>query len=171
MHERDEGGYWREVLTTPGFIGKNGLGKQKEGDGKTPVGTFRFTQAFGLARNPGCAIRYTRGNEHLFWSGDERPGMHYNELVDVCRLPRLDSRVSEHLIEYPVHYRYALNISYNEKGAPGLGSAIFLHCFGPKWPYTGGCVAIPQDKMLAVMRRVRPECKVVIGKLEELESS
>jgi L,D-peptidoglycan transpeptidase YkuD (ErfK/YbiS/YcfS/YnhG family) len=168
MHEKGEDGRWREVMTTPGFIGKNGLGKTKEGDGKTPVGTFRFTRAFGLARNPGCAISYTHVNEHLYWSGDPRPGMRYNELVDIRRHPRLSKQDSEHLIEYPVHYKYALNISYNEKGEPGLGSAIFMHCFGPKWPYTGGCVALPEDKMLYVMRHVKPDCVVVIDSAEAL---
>ncbi|MBO5514825.1 MAG: hypothetical protein J5963_01835, partial [Schwartzia sp.] len=60
MHEKDQEGNWRVVMTTPGFIGKEGLGKTQEGDGRTPVGTFRFNAAFGIAEDPGCAIPYTR---------------------------------------------------------------------------------------------------------------
>ena len=62
----------------------------------------------------------------------------------------------------------ALNLSYNEEGTPGLGSAIFLHCLGPFKPYTGGCVAIPEDQMLVVMQNVRPDCVVVIDSLKTL---
>ena len=61
-----------------------------------------------------------------------------------------------------------MNISYNENGTPGLGSAIFLHCFGPAKPYTGGCVAIPVEQMRFVMQNVRPDCVVVIDALKTL---
>lgn len=30
MHEKDEDGTWKQIMTTPGFIGKYGLGKEKE---------------------------------------------------------------------------------------------------------------------------------------------
>ena len=53
MHEKDADGKWQMIMSTPGYIGKNGLGKTKEGDGKTPVGTFGFNAAFGIADDPG----------------------------------------------------------------------------------------------------------------------
>ena len=59
-------------------------------------------------------------------------------------------------------------MSYNADGTPGLGSAIFLHCLGPFKPYTGGCIAIPQDQMIKVMQNVREDCVVVIDSLEVL---
>ncbi|MBQ4402871.1 MAG: hypothetical protein II857_00475, partial [Selenomonadaceae bacterium] len=49
MHEKNRRGEWEMIMSTPGFIGKNGLGKVKAGDHKTPVGTFRFDYAFGIA--------------------------------------------------------------------------------------------------------------------------
>ena len=52
MHEKNSAGDWEMIMTTPGFIGKNGLGKVKEGDNKTPVGTFYFDFAFGIAPDP-----------------------------------------------------------------------------------------------------------------------
>lgn len=168
MHEKDAQGTWRQILTTPGVIGKNGLGKTKEGDGKTPVGTFRFDTAFGIAPNPGCEIPYTQVDENIYWSGDDRPGMMYNRMVDVRNLPGLDTASCEHLASYNPHYTYAMNISYNADCVPGKGSAIFLHCFGPNKPYTGGCVAIPMHMMRVVMQNVRPDCVVVIDSLENL---
>ena len=99
MHERDTDGNWRMLMTTPGFIGREGLGKTKEGDGKTPVGTFRFNAAFGIAKDPGCAIPYTQVDENIYWSGDGRPGMKYNEMVDIRELSGLDTNASEHIAD------------------------------------------------------------------------
>ena len=168
MHEKDADGKWKQVMTTPGYIGKYGLGKTKEGDAKTPVGTYRFNCAFGIAGDPGCAISYRKVTDDDYWSGDQREGYKYNEMVSIKDLPDLNVSDSEHIVEYVSQYQYCLNISYNEEGTPGLGSAIFLHCLGPVKPYTGGCVAIPQDKMVTVMKNVRPDCVVVIDSLEKL---
>ncbi|MBR2214884.1 MAG: hypothetical protein IJ849_03880 [Selenomonadaceae bacterium] len=170
LHEKDAGGVWQEVMTTPGFIGKNGLGKTREGDAKTPVGIFHFTAAFGRKPDPGAKMPYLQVDENYYWSGDVRPGMQYNRLVDIRQLPNLNRAASEHLIEYEGFYEYCLNIGYNEAGTPGLGSAIFLHCTVPNRPFTGGCVAIPEDKMAFVLRRVDSDCLIVIDSLKELTS-
>ena len=160
-------------LTVPegsifGFIGKNGLGKTQEGDGMTPVGTFTFNRAFGIAPDPGCAIRYVQADEDTYWSGDVNEGMHYNELVSLKDFPELDRDNSEHILDYPYEYQYCLNISYNADGTPNAGSAIFLHCLGDRKPRTGGCVAIPMDQMYFVMQHVSPDCVVVIDSMEHL---
>ncbi len=168
LHEKDADGVWRQIMSTPGYIGKYGLGKTREGDGMSPVGTFSFNCAFGIAEDPGCAIPYRQVNDDDYWSGDQREGHHYNEMVSIKDLPDLDLGDSEHIADYVNEYQYCLNISYNAEGTPGLGSAIFLHCFGPIKPYTGGCVAIPKDKMITVMRAVRPDCVVVIDSLQKL---
>ena len=165
MHQKING-TWQEIMTTPGFIGKNGLGKTREGDAKTPVGTFHFTKAFGIATNPGCRLPYTQVDENIYWSGDVN--YRYNEMVDIREFPNLNKSDSEHIIDYNPHYIYCLNISYNEDGIAGKGSAIFLHCFGDRKPYTGGCVAIPESKMLFVMHNVQPDCVVVINSLKKL---
>ena len=89
----------------------------------------------------------------------------------INQYPNLDTANSEHIIEYTRQYQYCLNISYNAEGVPGLGSAIFLHCLGPNKPYTGGCVAIPENQMKVVMQNVKPDCTVVIDTLENLGGS
>ena len=171
MHEQDENGEWKMIMSTPGFIGKNGLGKTREGDALTPVGVFSFNRAFGIAPDPGCAIEYVQADENTYWSGDGREGMRYNELVSLADYPDLNLEDSEHIVDYTYQYQYCLNISYNAEGTPGLGSAIFLHCFGDRKPYTGGCVSIPLEQMLFVMRRVSPDCAVVIDSLENLNGT
>mgnify|MGYP002855213548 CR=1 FL=1 len=169
MHEKNEDGEWTEIISTPGFIGKYGMDKEKEGDAKTPTGSFHFTEAFGIAPDPGCnGFTYKQVTDDDYWSGDMREGYSYNKMVNIKDLPDLDVDASEHIIDYTEPYQYCMNISYNEDGEAGLGSAIFLHCFKKDKPYTGGCVAIPQDKMITVVQRVKPECVVILDTLGEL---
>ena len=170
MHERDEDGDWIQVLSVDGYVGKNGMVKdseRKEGCGKTPIGVYYFTTAFGIADDPGCAIPYIKVTKDLYWSSDMREGMHYNELVSINDYPDLDKKNSEHLIDYSKAYQYCLNISFNEECTPGRGSAIFLHCTGNN-KYTAGCVAVPKDTMVKIMKRVDPFCVVVIDLKDNL---
>ncbi len=172
MHQRDEDGSWKQILSTPGFVGRNGLcldADHAEGCGQTPIGVYRFNRAFGLAEDPGCVLPYYQADEYTYWSGD--PDRKYNQLVDIRAVPELALDDSEHITDYKYEYRYCLNISFNEDGTPGRGSAIFLHCFGDRKPYTGGCVAIPENIMKLVMQSVSKDCVVVIDTLENLGGS
>ena len=174
MHERDADGNWVQILSTPGYVGKNGVCADQdhaEGCGQTPLGVYHFNRAFGIADDPGCAIPYVKVDDDIYWSGDAREGMHYNEMVNINDYPDLVMDDSEHIVDYEYQYQYCLNISFNEEGTPGRGSAIFLHCLGPVKPYTGGCVAVPEYIMLHIMQRVDPECVVVIDTFDNLGAS
>ena len=171
MHERDENGQWKQILSTPGYVGKYGLCRDEdrfEGCGQTPMGIYHFNKAFGIAPDPGCAIPYTQVTDDIWWSGDTREGMRYNEMVDIREYPDLMLDDSEHIVDYEYQYQYCMNISFNEDGTPGRGSAIFLHCLGPEKPYTGGCVAIPENIMKQVMQRAKPDCVVIIDRMENI---
>jgi L,D-peptidoglycan transpeptidase YkuD (ErfK/YbiS/YcfS/YnhG family) len=168
LHEKQSDGKWHMVMTTPGVIGKSGIGKTKEGDCKTPQGVYHFNCAFGIADDPGCKMPYTKVDNDYYWSGDYREGHHYNELVNLKDCPDLNTENAEHIIDYIYHYQYCLNINYNRLHTPGKGSALFMHCFGPKNPFTGGCIAVPKDKMLYVMKHIQPDCLIVIDSLENL---
>ena len=169
MHQRSDEGTWMQLLSTPGYVGKNGLcldADHAEGCGQTPVGVYHFNKAFGIAADPGCAIPYFQVNGDTYWSGD--PDYHYNEMMDINDYPALAMDDSEHIVDYEYQYQYCLNISFNEEGTPGRGSAIFLHCLGPIKPWTGGCVAIPENMMKMVMQKVDANCVVVIDTAENL---
>ena len=166
MHEKING-KWEMIMTTPGFIGQNGLGKVKEDDEKTPVGTFRFDYAFGIAPDPGCAIPYVQVNEHHYWSGNKN--YKYNRFVDVREAPaNFNTRNSEHLIDYAPSYNYALSFDYNAECTPRKGFGIFMRCLDSSKPWTGGGIALPELKMRFVMQHVRPDCVCVIDSLEKL---
>lgn len=169
MHQRDGEGNWKQILSTPGFVGKKGLCLDEdhaEGCAQTPIGVYHFNKAFGIAPDPGCALDYIQVDDDIYWSGD--PDQCYNEMVNINDYPDLLMDDSEHITDYEYEYQYCLNISFNEEGTPGRGSAIFLHCMGQIKPYTGGCVAIPENIMKLVMQNVREDCVVVIGTLETL---
>ena len=166
LHEKQADGSWHVRMTTPGFIGKGGLNKTKEGDAKSPTGEFKFNRAFGIADDPGCAIPYVKVTEDDYWSGD--PNYHYNELVNIKDYPQLAMDDSEHIIEYKYQYQYCLNVSYNEAGTPGLGSAIFVHCFGSCKPWTGGCISMPEDRMKFLMKQVDENTVVLIDTFDKL---
>ena len=61
-----EQGMWETVFSVDGYVGKNGIGKTREGDQKTPEGVYGLTQALGVCANPGTALGYTPvSNTHL----------------------------------------------------------------------------------------------------------
>ncbi|MBQ7608800.1 MAG: L,D-transpeptidase family protein [Desulfovibrionaceae bacterium] len=163
-----EDGTWHERLRTKAYIGEAGLGKTKEGDRKTPVGTFHFTKAFGIAPDPGSRMAYTQVDDTYYWVGDSR-SKYYNQMASVREGKRFRKEASEHLIDYTKQYQYCLNISYNEAGTPKLGSAIFLHCFGDN-PFTTGCVAVHEDSMRTLLRLIGPGCAIVIDSADDLRA-
>ena len=148
---------WEMILRCKGYVGRNGIWKTREGDVKTPVGTFKVTEAFGVYGNPGTSVKYTKLTSSLYWSGEAGT---YNTMVDSNVLGHIPAN-SEHLIDYQPHYNYALNIGYNKKNVFGKGSAIFLHCFGSN-PYTGGCVAVSESNMKLIIQNLTKKTRVCI---------
>ena len=162
-----QGSAWRQILAVPAYIGKNGLGKTAEGDKRTPAGRYRFTKAFGIAPDPGSRMAYTQVNKNHYWVGDSSSRL-YNRFASGTD-GVFDRRQSERLIDYEKPYRYCLNISYNEEGTPGKGSAIFLHCYSDN-SHTEGCIAIPEDAMKRILRRVDKDCVLLIDRRENLQT-
>ncbi len=156
LYEKNREKEWHEVLRTEGFVGKNGIGKDVEGDKKTPKGVFSMTQAFGIKKNPGTKIPYIQVKEKHYWCTDDA---YYNRFIDINQHPH--ECKGEHLIEYKGLYNYGLAIDYNKECIKGKGSAIFLHCQGDR-SYTDGCIAIPESKMKAILRKIQAETKICI---------
>ncbi|MBQ7168658.1 MAG: L,D-transpeptidase family protein [Synergistaceae bacterium] len=160
FHEKDSSGTWREIVSCPAYIGKKGWGKSREGDMKSPAGVYTFTEAFGILPDPGCEMGYLQVDGSHYWVGDSNSGR-YNTMVSTREYDSFSRKDSEHITDYETAYKYCLNISYNESGTPGRGSAIFLHC-QTKNHFTAGCVAIPEDDMREVLRHVKQGCVVVM---------
>lgn len=165
MHEK-KNGEWKQIVATPGFIGLDGMGDANINDCYTPVGTFTIDKAFGLADNPGCAMDYKKVDENYYWSGDARKGKHFNELVNIKDIPDLDTENSEHISEFDFAYQYCLNMGYNSECKKEKGFAFFFHSFRVNRPYTGGCVAVPEDIMKFIMQHIEPGCKITLDTLK-----
>lgn len=148
---------WKKILACPGYVGRNGIGKAREGDVRTPTGTFRIGEAFGILDDPGTELAYTKVNRWLYWSGEYGT---YNKMVDSRELGHAPGN-SEHLADYVPHYHYALDIGYNRKCVYGKGSAIFLHCFGTN-PYTGGCIAVSEENMKTILQNATKRTRICI---------
>lgn len=134
-----------------GYMGIARPGAKREGDGKTPSGSFGFGFDFGVLRNPGVAFKYRRvWGQYDVWD-DDPSSANYNEWVDT-RYRNAGSN-PEPMDNTPV-YNYGAVIAYNTARVPGRGSAIFLHV--STGGSTAGCVSLPQRRLLAVLRWLRP---------------
>ena len=159
LHEKVDG-VWNEVLSCDAYVGKNGIGKTKEGDKKTPAGTYNLTTPFGIKDDPGAQMPYTKVTKYHYWCGDS-DSEYYNKLVDERKVDRKHTKSDEYLINYKGVYNYCLFIDYNAEGTPHKGSCIFLHCTG-KNKYTAGCVAVPEKTMKQIVQWARAGVKIVI---------
>ncbi len=139
-------GEWYEDFETYCGYGRNGLSYNRTaGDGTTPVGAFPILYSFGLGDNPGTEMTYKKITPNSYLSAESST---YNQWVESSY------RISgEHLQEY-YQYQYAMNIGFNiNPTIVGKGAAIFLHCKSlGRWT-TAGCVSIPEDYMLDLLRK------------------
>lgn len=159
VHEK-QNGVWRQLMETPAYVGKNGIGKTKEGDKKTPVGTYNLTTPFGILADPGAPQPYTKVTKYHYWCGASS-SKYYNQFCDSRVNGRNYTSSDEHLIDYKGAYNYCMFIDYNAAGVAHKGSCIFLHCFS-KNKYTAGCVAISEAAMKKIIQWAKPGAKIVI---------
>ncbi|MBR1576149.1 MAG: hypothetical protein IJ654_06855 [Bacteroidales bacterium] len=139
------------------FIGKNGLGKKREGDAKTPEGDFSVLTAFGILPDPGTALPWLPVTSSTFACDEEGP--YYNRIIDTvathhaCR--------GEDMFHTAPEYNYGLALDYNAEGLWPDGSAIFFHCRGAK-TWTGGCIAVDEAFLRHILTTARPGLRVII---------
>jgi L,D-peptidoglycan transpeptidase YkuD (ErfK/YbiS/YcfS/YnhG family) len=148
-----ENGQWSRVFGPwTVWIGRRGMappGAKREGDGRTPSGTFSFGFFFGVDPDPGVRFPYRRIDEYDVWDDDPSSPL-YNEWVD-------DRYADAGAAPEPMDvsaYDFGAVIAYNTARRPGLGSAIFLHInIGTP---TAGCVTLPVGELLQVLRWLNP---------------
>ncbi|MBR1392005.1 MAG: L,D-transpeptidase family protein [Lachnospiraceae bacterium] len=162
LYERQKDGHWLRRVNAPAAIGKNGIGKEREGDGKTPQGVFRLLFAFGTKDKPDTNFPYLQMDASYYWVDDSR-SRYYNQLVSVG-VVRQDWESAEHIVEKGASYHYVLALDYNADCIPGKGSAIFLHCM----PSEGaGCIAVEEVVMRKLLKFIQPGCRIRITESAE----
>jgi L,D-peptidoglycan transpeptidase YkuD (ErfK/YbiS/YcfS/YnhG family) len=141
-------------------VGYNGIappGRKREGDGRTPSGTYGFSFFFGVDADPGVTFPYRRAAAYDYWD-DDPASARYNQWVDARTAS--PGRQPEPMHQVPA-YDYGAVIAYNPARTPGLGSAIFLHV--ATGGATAGCVSLPAAELLTVLRWLRPASKPEIS--------
>ena len=150
---RREGGRWHRVFGPwMAWIGRNGMarpGAKREGDGRTPSGTFGFGFFFGVDPDPGVHFPYRRVHPYDVWDDDPSSPL-YNQWVDDRNA---DPGVGPEPMDVSA-YDYGAVIGYNTIRTPGLGSAIFLHINIGR--ATAGCVTVPAGELLEILRWLNP---------------
>jgi len=134
-------------------VGYNGIappGRKREGDGRTPSGTFGFSFFFGVRPDLGFAFGFRHAFRYDVWD-DDPASPRYNEWVNE-REHNPGAR-PEPMHQVPA-YDYAAVIAYNTARIPGRGSAIFLHV--GTGTATAGCVSLPYRRLIAILRWLRP---------------
>lgn len=158
---------WKLAGRCRAFIGKNGLGKVREGDAKTPEGELGVLRAFGIKPDPGCSLPYLRVVPGTIACDEEGP--FYNRIVQTGTLPVTSEQGldgisipgGERMWELSPEYDYGLETDFNAAGEWPLGSAIFIHCKGAK-QWTGGCVALDKRLMKKILQTAGSGLKVSI---------
>lgn len=170
-------GSWNEFLTNvPGVIGRRGFSKnRREGDYTSPVGAFHFPYIFGWGGNAGFKMPYKFSTNDDYWISLENPE-YYNVWFhkEGGADPAWTKDQYEILGPAQKLYKFAAVMDFN-MGANkivGKGSGIFLHILPTSGLGTAGCTAIPEDKLLKVLRWLDPSKNPVIiqGTLADLDS-
>lgn len=154
-----QGDVWVSVMgTMTGNVGRRGVappGEKREGDLRTPSGTFTLGRGFGQRANPGISFGWRVTDSKDVWVDDPESSL-YNTWQ---RLPADGRWDSAEPLDVP-SYAYAQVIDYNTARTPGRGSAIFLHVGSGRG--TLGCVSMPVSSLLKVFRWERPGARIVI---------
>jgi len=148
-------------------VGRHGIaapGTKREGDGKTPTGTFTLRCLYYRADKPGAeqihtALPATALSRSDGWC-DAPADPHYNTLV------RLPFSASHETLwhEQDDLYDLMVPLGYNDDPVvPGLGSAIFFHVARPGYLPTAGCVAVAKADFLEILKTVKPGCRMRIS--------
>ena len=148
---RSEGRYLLSLGPYYGPVGRNGVSwNKREGDLRTPAGTYPLRGGFGARANPGLSAGWFRVDASDVWVDDAGSSL-YNTHQRKPANGRWGS--AENLLNTPA-YDYAQVIGYNEARTPGKGSAIFFHV--DTGGGTAGCVSLPRSALLAVLRWEKP---------------
>lgn len=161
--ERTASGNWKQILSVPGYIGKNGFARnKKEGDGKSPAGKYTIGFAFGQKGNPGTKLPFRAITNDDVWVDDPESKL-YNTWQS--RKKASGQWKSAENMNNKL-YRYGFVINYNQERIPYKGSAIFFHVANN---YTLGCTGTSEKYVVSILKWLDPKKKPVIIQTPEQE--
>ena len=142
-------------------IGKKGsTNNKKEGDKKTPKGTFKIENLyFRKDRNkkPKTLLKCIEIRNDMGWCDDIRYPNKYNKLIKINKIlkhERLKRKDHKYDLLIPIKYNFQKPINY-------LGSCIFIHLTKDYKP-TAGCVALKEKDFLIMLKLIKKNSKIKI---------
>ena len=142
-------------------IGKKGTTRnKKEGDKKTPKGTFRIENLYfrrDRKEKPSTLLKCVEIKSNMGWCDDIRFPKKYNKLF------KIEKKIKhEKLKRKDYKYDFFIPIKYNfNKSITGLGSCIFIHLTKDYKP-TAGCVALKEKDFLIILKLIKKKTKIKI---------
>ncbi len=142
-------------------IGKKGLTKnKKEGDKKTPKGTFKIENLYfrkDRINKPSTLLKCIKIKKNMGWCDDVRFSKKYNKLIKIeknIKHEKLQRKDSKYDLLIPIKYNF-------ENTVTGRGSCIFIHLTKNYKP-TAGCIAIKEKDFLIMLKLLKKNSKIKI---------
>ena len=141
-------------------IGFGGISKKKiEGDGITPLGTYRLLSIYYREDKIGkifTQLPKYKINRHMGWSDDPKDPQ-YNRLV---RIPRKFG--FEKILREDRAYDIIITTNFNSNPiTPNKGSAFFVHCNNDS-EYTEGCISLKKRDILRILPNLSLQSRLII---------
>ena len=142
-------------------VGKNGVSiNKKEGDKKTPKGTFKIGNLYyrkDRIEKPETSLRSIEIRSNMGWCDDVKSPKKYNKLF------KINKRIKHEKLKRKDHkYDLLIPIKYNfKKPIPSKGSCIFIHLTNNYNP-TAGCVGLKEKDFLIMLKLLKKNSKIKI---------
>ena len=142
-------------------IGEKGSTKnKKEGDKKTPKGTFEIENLYfrkDRKEKPLTLLKCIEIKKNMGWCNDINFPKKYNKLIKFKEKIK-----NEKLKRKDYKYDLLIPIKYNfKKPIAGLGSCIFIHLTKDYKP-TAGCIALREKDFLIILKLIKKKTKIKI---------
>ena len=142
-------------------IGKKGsTTNKKEGDKKTPKGTFEIENLYfreDRIKKPLTLLKCIKIKKNMGWCDDISFPKKYNKLIKIdkkIRHEKLKRKDSKYDLLIPIKYNF-------NKPTIGKGSCIFIHLTKNYQP-TAGCIALKKKDFLIMLKLVKKDSKIRI---------
>ncbi len=142
-------------------IGKKGsTSNKKEGDKKTPKGTFKIENLYfreDRIKKPLTLLKCIKIKKNMGWCDDISFPKKYNKLIKIekkIRHEKLKRKDNKYDLFIPIKYNF-------KKPIAGMGSCIFIHLTKNYQP-TAGCIALKEKDFLIMLKLVKKDSKIKI---------
>ena len=142
-------------------IGKKGsTSNKKEGDKKTPKGTFEIENLYfreDRIKKPLTLLKCIKIKKNMGWCDDISFPKKYNKLIKIdkkIRHEKLKRKDNKYDLLIPIKYNF-------NKPITGKGSCIFIHLTKNYQP-TAGCIALKKKDFLIMLKLINKDSTIKI---------